>query len=279
MKENGLKNSSHGGLRSLLRRRTQCPDENELAAYAEQQLESAQRSSVEGHLVQCELCRQQVAFLTESAGWVEPEAVPPALLAQARTLVPSANQSVALNWRWTAAAVAATLLLVAGIAIVFQFWQSSKSNQQPLVVQTYNAAATPVESTSPSESPVPLTTPTKNNLAPVPAKPKSSKSPSAVRNSGTAAAAPNVLSPREGGVVSARELMVSWSAVPNARFYEVSVVSAAGDSIYQAKSDGTELRLPRDTKLEQGAKYFVWVNAMLDEGRSAKSSVISFRAK
>jgi hypothetical protein len=40
-----------------------------------------------------------------------------------------------------------------------------------------------------------------------------------------------------------------------------------------------QLRLPSEVKLVRGAKYFVWVSAVLEAGKTAKSNVISFRIK
>jgi hypothetical protein len=116
--------------------------------------------------------------------------------------------------------------------------------------------------------------------AETPAKQKPPKPLSSVRSSTSeAAAAPKVISPREGGLVNLNEVLISWRPVSGAKFYEASVVSDAGDPVYQGRTDSTQLRLPSELKLSRGTKYFVWISAVLEEGKTAKSDVISFRTR
>ena len=77
-------------------------------------------------------------------------------------------------------------------------------------------------------------------------------------------------------MLSRGELEFRWEPVPDAAFYEVSVVTAAGDSAFAKKTEATRLRLPDDVSLVSGAKYYVSVRAYLREGKTAKSGFVSF---
>src|SRR6478672_8246697 len=81
------------------RRGWRCPDENRLAAYVAQRLSGSARKSVEAHVADCDFCLGQVAFLTQSADWVSPEAVPTQLLSRARKLVIHEQRKV-INPGW-----------------------------------------------------------------------------------------------------------------------------------------------------------------------------------
>jgi len=77
-------------------------------------------------------------------------------------------------------------------------------------------------------------------------------------------------------MLSRGELEFRWEPVPDAVFYEVSVVTAAGDSAFAKKTEATRLRLPDEVPLASGAKYYVSVRAYLREGKTAKSGFVSF---
>ncbi|HEX6626207.1 MAG TPA: hypothetical protein VF064_20995 [Pyrinomonadaceae bacterium] len=68
-----------------------------------------------------------------------------------------------------------------------------------------------------------------------------------------------------------------WQPAADALFYEVFVVTAAGDIVLEQRSEATRLPLPADAPLTPGAKYFVWIRAHLREGKTVNSSVVSFR--
>src|SRR2546430_189310 len=82
-----------------LRRGWRCPDEAQLAAYADSQLGGAARASVEAHLADCDFCRAQVSFLVRAAEADEAPAVPAQLIARAQQLVPAQPSRTNL-WDW-----------------------------------------------------------------------------------------------------------------------------------------------------------------------------------
>jgi hypothetical protein len=89
--------------------------------------------------------------------------------------------------------------------------------------------------------------------------------------------APKLLLPREGAVVKRENLEFRWQSIADAVFYDVSIVTAAGDTVLVRQTEATRLELSPEAKLISGAKYFVSVRAHLREGKTARSSVVSFR--
>jgi hypothetical protein len=88
---------------------------------------------------------------------------------------------------------------------------------------------------------------------------------------------PELLSPRDGAVLRRGELEFRWRPVGEALFYEVSVMTAAGDLVFERQTSDARLALPADVPLTRGAKYFVSVRAHLRQGKTSKSDPVSFR--
>jgi len=88
---------------------------------------------------------------------------------------------------------------------------------------------------------------------------------------------PKLTLPREGSVLKRQNLEFRWQTVADAIFYEVSIVTAAGDPVIVRQTDRTRLDLSPEVQLISGAEYFVSVRAHLREGQTARSSVVSFR--
>jgi hypothetical protein len=281
MDDNHPRKFLRGSLLSILRSKPGCPEEQQLAGYVDQRLSSTVRQSIEFHLGDCQRCRSQVAFLSDAVDWPEPTAVPAQLLSKAVAMVPGANAGWRTSWRWTTALAAASgVLLAVVLGLAVRFWRSEALNEQPLVAQTNTSQPLPAQSPNSADKSDSSTTQSRNVTAEAPSRQKPPKALSSVRSSASAdAAAPRLISPHEGGLVNVNEVIVSWSPVSSAKFYEATVVSEAGDQVYQAKTEEMQLRLPPEVKLVRGAKYFVWVSAVLGEGKTAKSNLISFRTK
>jgi hypothetical protein len=90
-------------------------------------------------------------------------------------------------------------------------------------------------------------------------------------------AAPELVIPREGAALTRPAIEFSWTAVTRALFYEVRVLTADGDLVWQTRADGPEARPPGDVVFRTGQTYFVSVSAWLPEGKTVKSSVVGFR--
>jgi hypothetical protein len=91
------------------------------------------------------------------------------------------------------------------------------------------------------------------------------------------ATAPTLLFPGEGAVVPRGVIEFRWSPVEHTLYYEVFVLSADGDLVWEDRADGTKARLPGNTRLAPGQKYYVSVGASLSDGRSLKSPVVGFQ--
>lgn len=233
-------------------RRWYCPDEAQLAAYTDGQLGGGARQRVELHLADCAFCLGQVAFLLRLEEAEAPAEVPLSLLARARARVE--RQSLQLAWRWATAAAVAASLALAGVV-----WFREQR----------------IPSVSPKSSPAP---PKRIASPPVaPSRPPSA-TPRTVRKGEKEEFVPEVLFPREGASVSQEQLDFQWKPVPRTVFYEIRVVTEAGDLVWEARATDTSARLPRQIQLQAGQKYFVWVHAYLPEGKTVKSKAVAFKA-
>lgn len=85
-----------------------------------------------------------------------------------------------------------------------------------------------------------------------------------------------ILNPREGGVVPAGEVEFRWATAERALFYEVSLVTADGDLVWQSRIEETEARLPPEVRLIPKERYYVWIRAQFSEGGAVKSKTIAF---
>ncbi len=94
-----------------------------------------------------------------------------------------------------------------------------------------------------------------------------------------AATAPGLtlLSPNPGADVNAGQLTVRWTPVPGTRYYDVRVVTDAGDVIAEEHVGGTEWRLSDPAVLQPGAEYFVHVDAFIADDKTVSSEHVAFR--
>lgn len=90
-------------------------------------------------------------------------------------------------------------------------------------------------------------------------------------------AAPVVLEPTDGADIVVDELHIRWAAVPRALFYEVHVVAADGEPIWEATLEATTAGPPSGLGPGAGETCFLWVRAFLPDGSSTKSDVVGFR--
>jgi hypothetical protein len=281
MEEPDLKNLLRGARQRPTRGGRRCPDDRQLAAFVEQRLGDSERAAMEAHLADCDSCRGQVSFLIKAAEWPAPAPVPHHLLREARGLVSGKPRGQpSWGWRWAgAAAAAACLILTVGIFIVLRSGGPEIArSDEPLVAQTEPLKAPAViaqtnSSTAGSQTP-PAPTPDPRPR-PVEPRPKTVPAPQS-RGAEIQGLSPTLLSPREGAMLARGDLEFRWEPVPDAVFYEVSVVTAAGDSAFAKKTEATRLSLPDDISLASGAKYYVTVRAYLRGGKTAKSGFVSF---
>jgi hypothetical protein len=253
-----------------------------LMAYVDRRLDVEARESLEAHFVDCDSCLGQVSFLVHSAVWADPSEVPPPLLARARHLV-SDNRSTAQlpGWRWAAVTAAAALVLITFTIVITLRLHHSETQR--------SAEGQQVTQKEPERRPaaVPQVTPAPRNPDVVASAktapsarttlPRAEPSAPQVRNAEPDISAPRLILPREGAVLKREKLEFRWQTLPDAIFYEVSIVTAAGDPVMVRQTERTRLELSPDVQLISGAKYFVSIRAHLREGKTARSNVVSFR--
>jgi Putative zinc-finger len=86
-----------------------------------------------------------------------------------------------------------------------------------------------------------------------------------------------VLSPSQGAVVNPGRLTVRWTPVPGSRYYDVRIVTDAGDVVIAQQVTGTEWRPTVQSALQPGAEYFVHVDAFVADDKSVGSEHVAFR--
>jgi hypothetical protein len=227
-----------------------CPDETELAAYADGLGEEKRRQALKGHLAECVSCRQQVAFLACEDSRASSAEVPEWLLVRARELVPERPPSANPLW-WATAAAAATCLIVA-VALQVRVPTSPVAPAPPAVSAVVQQS-----------SPAPTVT-----AAAIP--------PPTVRAAAQPRKTPDLVQPSEGATVGSKHLEFRWRPLPQCLFYELRVTAADGELLFSERTEATHTRLPSSVSLHAGEKYFVWVAAHLREGKTVKARAIGF---
>lgn len=88
---------------------------------------------------------------------------------------------------------------------------------------------------------------------------------------------PEILAPDSGVLAKRDGFMFRWTEVPGSLYYEIRVVSDAGDLLGEERVDRTEWALPEAINLEPGREYFVRVDAYLSDSKAISSQHIPFR--
>ena len=101
--------------------------------------------------------------------------------------------------------------------------------------------------------------------------------PSVTRTLAPTANGLQVLSPGDGASVDPRRLSFRWTEVSGSPFYDVRIVTDAGDVVVQQRVTGTAWRLPAQLNLQPGAEYFVRVDAYPSGDKAVSSDHVPFR--
>jgi anti-sigma factor RsiW len=101
--------------------------------------------------------------------------------------------------------------------------------------------------------------------------------PPATRSVTPVAEGLQVLSPTAGTTVDARLLSFRWTAVAGTPFYDVRIVTDAGDVVTQQRVTGTTWQPPPQLNLQPGAEYFVHVDAYPSGDKAVSSDHVPFR--
>lgn len=86
-----------------------------------------------------------------------------------------------------------------------------------------------------------------------------------------------LLSPDTGASVDARRLSFRWTEVSGTPYYDVRIVTDAGDVVIQQRVTGTTWRPPAELGLRPGAEYFVHIDAYPSGDKSVSSGHVPFR--
>jgi len=224
-----------------------CPGDDVLAAYLDGTLDPAAKNKAELHLANCAACCSLIADVAAMRR-SQPRPLPfgleqravavtsPRRNAGRRVLIPVTTALV------IALSLAAMLLMTAKKEIS----TIPTSKVAPIVART--------------EPPPSLSVPATSNI---------------VRQSGPSDPIPGLIFPQENAVIKPGELFMKWKAVPRARYYEVHLVDAEGEPLWQGESQAASTGVPGTVMLKDGA-YFVWIAAYIEDGRVQKSSPVRF---
>jgi hypothetical protein len=94
---------------------------------------------------------------------------------------------------------------------------------------------------------------------------------------GAAQAVPVLRMPQDGQELRRSDLHFNWTAVDNAIYYQMELLSADGDVLWQEQMEGTDATPPESLYLAGGATHYAWVRAHLRDGKTVKSQAVSFR--
>ncbi len=232
-----------------------CLNEFDLAAYADHLVTEEERANIQAHLADCESCLDQVRFLVRVRKIAAPDSIPGALLSRARQLAGSeARHTIRPAWLWGAVGgVAAGLVVVAALTL-------RQHQRQPRATYPEAPATPSVQMPSESgqaDSSQHLDVPT-------------------LRNRAANSQVPAVLYPLPESTVLRSAVEFRWEPVRATLYYQVRLVTAEGEPVWEQRTEKTSVRLPRGVNLTSGHKYFVSVRAHLEEGKNVRSKAVPF---
>jgi hypothetical protein len=233
------------------RRRWNCPSDNKIASYLEHRLEAKDKARVEAHLANCDFCLSAVGELVRQQRASEAVEVTGPLLRNAIDLVPL-KTGWTLSWKWLLVpALASVVLITAILQRSPQPERSGRSVPAPTVEAKRSAEEIPQTSSRPQEKQY-------------------------VRKMVASAPGLQLVEPKLNTAWQKEALRFRWRSVANAAYYEVRVVNSEGDLVWQGQASDLSTQFPPDLPLVPG-KYFVWVRAYLNDGRTIKSEAVAFR--
>ncbi len=230
----------------IARRRWNCPSNVRVVAYLEQRLEAEERSRFEAHLADCNFCLDIIGGLVRQHRAPELAEAPAHLVDKAANALP-AKTRWRISRQWILVPAFAVLVVASGVLL------RSLQIERP-------AASISAEQARPSVA-----------VSQPPSRPPEEQY---VRKL-TPVQMVEVLEPQPESVVLRERLRFRWKAVANVTYYELRVVNAEGDLLWQGQESNPTAQLPPDLPVQPGA-YFVWVRAFLNDGRTIKSDPVPF---
>ena len=193
-----------------------CPDDHDIAAFADGALDDSARVLIERHLPDCPACVSRVGLLARLMREGDAN----------NTILASARIKRQTLPRW---AVAATVVL----AFAWPMWTAVEDNDGFR----------------------------------------------ATRNIDSRLTQPEIIAPVSGVLASRAEFIVRWTDVPGSLYYEVRIVSDAGDLIGLQRVEVAEWEPGDQIVLQPGREYFIRVDAYLSDSQTIRSEHIPFRLK
>lgn len=86
----------------------------------------------------------------------------------------------------------------------------------------------------------------------------------------------SVTAPMDGAVLPDSGIVFRWSSAGAGHLYRISVLTDAGAPLWSAETTDTTLAFPTDRKLQTGATYLWYVDAIGAAGDSATSGPVAF---
>jgi anti-sigma factor RsiW len=253
-----------------------CPQDLQIAAYVDGTVDSTTRQRLEQHFSDCDRCLDEISFLVRANEWGDAESAPLWLITKVERLIaPAPKKSLRFDWRWATAAVAVTFAIVFAVLFAVRFRTRNLAPERAAMPSSSSGSSVATNSTPSPEQrnpnviaqSSPTNTPAGQKREPVPV----------TRKEEGANGLPNLLSPHDGAALKRRTVVFNWQSVPEVAFYDVSIMTASGDLVFSRQSEAESLDLPASLPLQAGVKYFVSVRAHLRDGRTIRSSVVSFR--
>ena len=220
-----------------------CPDDQKIVEYYENHLGEQDRECLQRHLVECGFCRSRLGVLARLSADTADSKVPETLLAGAKQLAGSQSQSS--GWR-LAPAWASAAVVVLALTMLIGTWPGLWSGPD----------------SAPESLPLPL---------------EAADAARQLRNLPPDIVRPQVLSPLDGASIPPAGLQVRWTAMPGALFYDVFVLSDAGDLLVKERLTGTLWKAAQTLTLAPGSEYFVRVEAHLPDASTANSEHVIFK--
>lgn len=217
-----------------------CPEDQQVAEYFEEQLPEAERDRLERHLADCRFCLARLGMLQRLEQNPIAPRIPEDVLATAKSM---RNTGVRRR-KWVQASAAAAVLVIA-VGVLYQVLPVREIGQVALPRTHMNEPSSDLRET---------------------------------RSIDPGVMGPRFLSPRGGPDIISTASVFQWTAVPNSLYYEVRIVSDAGDLLWQERVDGTEWKLPAGLALTPGLEYFVRVDAYLTDAKTLQSGYLLFRS-
>ena len=200
-----------------------CPDEHVVAGYVDGGLHLTACREFERHLADCPHCLALVGLLGRERDAAALEPVPDLVVARARALVTEREpRRSKFAPRWKFVPQwAAAAALVLAVPLLLQLGRNQDSG--------FEGQGRP--------------------------------EPAATRALAPADGGPQVLTPGAGAALDAGGLTFRWTEVPDTPYYDVRIVTDAGDVVIEERVTGTSWQPRVQLDLRPGAAYYVHVDA------------------